>query len=182
MVIGVVVNLLSGFVVEQKWAWLPSAVFVAALLVAVLSTGLLRRERYDTTRARAMALLTLTGYLAVTGWGTVTGWPLAVMILSLAYLWEVGVMFMWSTLRSRADIGHVALGTACLLWVRRSCCCDGVPYLFAVDGFWQRLVGWPRCLSCRWCPSALRKPASTGVPDLHPPAGGSTRLEAMKPA
>ena len=39
---------------------------------------------------------------------------------------------------------------------------DGVPYLFAVDGFWQRLVGWPRCLSCRWCPSALRKPASTG--------------------
>ena len=59
---------------------------------------------------------------------------------------------------------------------------DGVPYLFAVDGFWQRLVGWPRCLSCRWCPSALRKPASTGVPDLHPPAGGSTRLEAMKPA
>jgi hypothetical protein len=29
-VIGVVVNLLSGFVVEQKWAWLPSAVFVAA--------------------------------------------------------------------------------------------------------------------------------------------------------
>ena len=115
VVIGVVVNLLSGFVVTQKWAWLPSAVFVAALLVAVLSAGLLRRERYDTTRARAMALLTLTGYLAVTVWGTVTGWPLAVMILSLAYLWEAGVMFMWSTLRSRADIGHVALGTACLL-------------------------------------------------------------------
>ena len=21
---------------------------------------------------------------------------------------------------------------------------DGVPYLFAVDGFWQWLVGWPR--------------------------------------
>src|SRR5687768_17089475 len=83
VVIGVVVNLLSGFVVEQKWAWLPSAVFVAALLVAVLNAGLLRRERYDTPRARAMALLTLTGYLAVTVWGTVTGWPLAVMILSL---------------------------------------------------------------------------------------------------
>jgi hypothetical protein len=62
-----------------------------------------------------MTLLTLTGYLAVTVWGTVTGWPLAVMILCLAYLWEAGVMFMWSTLRSRADIGHVALGTACLL-------------------------------------------------------------------
>jgi hypothetical protein len=36
------------------------------------------------------------------------------MILSQGYLWEVGVMLMWSTLRSRADLGHVALGTACL--------------------------------------------------------------------
>ena len=35
VVIGVGVNLLSGFVVVQKWAWLPAAVFVAALLVAV---------------------------------------------------------------------------------------------------------------------------------------------------
>ena len=46
VVMGVGVNLLSGFVVAQKWAWLPSAVFVAALLVAVRSAGLLRRERY----------------------------------------------------------------------------------------------------------------------------------------
>jgi hypothetical protein len=30
--------------------------------------------------------------LAVTVWGSKTGWPLAVMILSLAYLWETGVM------------------------------------------------------------------------------------------
>jgi hypothetical protein len=101
--------------VAQKWAWLPPAVFVAALLVAVSSTGLLRRERYGTTRARGMTLLALTGYLAITVWGSVTGWPLAVMILSLAYLWEAGVMLTWSTLRSRADLDHVAMGTACLL-------------------------------------------------------------------
>jgi hypothetical protein len=115
VVIAVGVNLLSSFAVAQKWAWLPSAVFVAALLVAVPTTGLLRRERYGTTRARAMALLALTGYLAVTVWGSVTGWPLAVMILSLAYLWEAGVMLTWSTLRGRADLDHVAVGTACLL-------------------------------------------------------------------
>ena len=115
MVMGVGVNLLTSLVVVQKWAWLPPAVFVAALLLAVSSTGLLRRERYGTTRARAMALLALTGYLAVTVWGSVTGWPLSVMILALAYLWEAGVMLMWSTLRSRADLDHVAVGTACLL-------------------------------------------------------------------
>jgi hypothetical protein len=39
---------------------------------------------------------------------------LAVMILSLGYLWEAGVMLMWSTLRSRANLGHVVVGTACL--------------------------------------------------------------------
>ena len=115
VVIGMGVNLLSRFVVAQKWVWLPPAVFVAALLVAVPSTGLLRRERYGTTRARAMALLALTGYMAVTVWGSVTGWPLAVMILSLAYLWEAGVMLTWPTLRSRADFDHVAMGTSCLL-------------------------------------------------------------------
>ncbi|MFL5514006.1 MAG: hypothetical protein ACJ8CN_16400, partial [Gemmatimonadales bacterium] len=32
LVMGVGVNLLSGLVVAQKWAWLPPAVFVAALL------------------------------------------------------------------------------------------------------------------------------------------------------
>jgi len=115
VVIAVGVNLLSSFAVAQKWAWLPPTVFVAALLIAVPSTGLLRRERYDTTRARTIALLALTGYLAVTVWGSVTGWPLGVMILSLAYLWEAGVMVLWSTLRSRADLDHVAIGTACLL-------------------------------------------------------------------
>ena len=115
VVIGVGVHLLSGFVVMQTWAWLPPAVFAAALLVAVPSTGLLRRERYGTTRARGMALLALMGYLAVAVWGSVTGWPLAVMILSLGYLWEATVMLMWSTLRSRADLNHVAMGTACLL-------------------------------------------------------------------
>jgi hypothetical protein len=104
VVIAAGVNLLSSLVVAQKWAWLPLAVFVVALLVAVLSSGLLRRERYATARARAMALLALTGYVAVTLWGSVTGWPLDVMILSLAYLWEAGVMLMWSTLRSRADL------------------------------------------------------------------------------
>jgi hypothetical protein len=115
VVMGVGVNLLGGFVMSQKWAWLPSAAFVAALLIAVLSSGLLRRERYDTTRARGMALLALIGYLAVVVWGSVTGWPLAVMILSLGYLWEAAVMLMWSTLRSRADLDHVAMGTVCLL-------------------------------------------------------------------
>ena len=34
VVIAVGVNLLSSFFVAQKWAWLPPAVFVAALLVA----------------------------------------------------------------------------------------------------------------------------------------------------
>jgi hypothetical protein len=79
---GVGVNLLSGFVVTQRWAWHPPAVFVAALLVAVPSTGLPWRERYGTTRARAMVLLALTGYLGGHAVGIVTGWPLAVMILS----------------------------------------------------------------------------------------------------
>jgi hypothetical protein len=115
VVIAVGVNLLTSLVVAQKWAWLPPAVFVAALLVAVQRTGLLQRERYGTTRARAMALLALIGYLAVTVWGSVTGWPLGMMILSLGYLWETGVMLMWSTLRSRADLDHITVGTACLL-------------------------------------------------------------------
>ena len=115
VVTGVGVNLLSGSVASQKWAWLPPAVFAAALLVAVPGAGLLRRERYRTMRARDMAALALTGYLAVEVWVAVTGWPFSVMILSLAYLWEAGVMLMWSTLRSRADIDQVVFGTACLL-------------------------------------------------------------------
>ena len=49
LLIAVGVNLLSSFVATQKWAWLPPAVFVAALLVAVPSAGLLRPERYGTT-------------------------------------------------------------------------------------------------------------------------------------
>ena len=44
VVMGVGVSLLSGFVVAQKWAWLPPAVFVAALLIAVPAAGLLRRQ------------------------------------------------------------------------------------------------------------------------------------------
>jgi hypothetical protein len=115
VVIAVGVNLLSSLVRAQQWVWLPPAVFIAALLVAVPSTGLLRRERYRSARARAMALLALTGYVAVTVWGSMTGWPLAVMILSVVCLWEAGVMLTWSTLRSRADLDHVAVGTACLL-------------------------------------------------------------------
>src|SRR5215213_1898156 len=75
VVMGVGVNLLGGFVGAQKWAWLPPAAFAAALLVAVSSTGLLRRERYGTTRARGMTLLALTGYLAITVWESLTGWP-----------------------------------------------------------------------------------------------------------
>jgi hypothetical protein len=37
------------------------------------------------------------------------------MILSLAYLWEAGMMLTWSTLRGCADLDHVVLGTACWL-------------------------------------------------------------------
>ncbi|HET9303226.1 MAG TPA: hypothetical protein VFO20_10650 [Propionibacteriaceae bacterium] len=125
VVTAVGVTLLSGFVVEQRWGWLPQAVFVAALLVAVASTGLLRRERYRTTWARGMALLALTGYVAVVVWGSVTGWPLAVMILSVAYFWEAAVMLTWSTLRSRADRGHVAAGTTSVL-VSSACLLLGV--------------------------------------------------------
>jgi hypothetical protein len=65
VVMAVGVNLLSGFVVAQKWARLPPAAFIAALLVAVPSAGLLRLERYRTTQARDMAVLALTGYLVV---------------------------------------------------------------------------------------------------------------------
>jgi hypothetical protein len=115
VVSGVGVNLLGGYVVAEKWDWLPPAVFAAALLVAVLSTGLLRRERYITMRARRVALLTLSGYLAVVVWGSVTGWPLSLTILSVVYLWESGVMLTWPTLRNRADVDHVAVGAACLL-------------------------------------------------------------------
>ena len=92
-----------------------AAVFVAGLMVAVPSIGLLRRPRYATRRARATAFLALAGYLAVVVWGSVTGWPLAVMILSVAYLWEAGVMLTWPTLRSRADLDQVAVGAAFLL-------------------------------------------------------------------
>jgi hypothetical protein len=35
VVLGVGVNLLSGLVVAQKWAWLPPVAFVGLLLVAV---------------------------------------------------------------------------------------------------------------------------------------------------
>jgi hypothetical protein len=58
-----------------------------------------------------MALLALTGYLTVTVWGLDNWMALAVMILSLAYLWEAGVMLMWLTLRSRAALDHAATGT-----------------------------------------------------------------------
>jgi len=62
VVIAVGVNLPSRVVAgAQTWAWLPPAVLVATVLVAVLSAGLLRRERYGTRWARAMALLALTG-------------------------------------------------------------------------------------------------------------------------
>jgi hypothetical protein len=115
VVLGVGINLLSRLVVVQKWAWLPPIVFVGALLIAVPSTGLLRQERYRTPRARGMTLLAVAGYLAVVAWGSVTGWPLPVMILSVAFLWEAAVMLMWSTLRSRAELDHVAVGTVCLL-------------------------------------------------------------------
>jgi hypothetical protein len=122
VVMGVGVNLLTGLAVTREWAWLPPAVFVAALLVAVSNSGLLRAVRYGTALAHRMALLALTGYLLIVVWGSMTGWPFAVMILSVAYLWETGVMVMWSTLRSRADLDHVAVGTVCCWWVRRSCC------------------------------------------------------------
>ena len=35
VVMGVAVNLLSGLIVTKEWAWLPPAVFGAALLIAV---------------------------------------------------------------------------------------------------------------------------------------------------
>jgi uncharacterized membrane protein HdeD (DUF308 family) len=116
VLVGVGVNLLSGLVAVQKWAWLPPAVFVAVLLVVAPRTGLLRQERHGATRwARSLASLALLGYLAVAVWGSITGWPLLVMILSVAFLWGAGVLLMWSTLRSRRDLEGVAFGTACLL-------------------------------------------------------------------
>ena len=97
VIVGVGVNVLSGFVLKQKWAWLPPTVFVAALLVAVPRTGLLRRERHGATRwARGLALLALAGYIMVAVWGSLTAWPLAVMILSVAFLWGAGVGRAWA--------------------------------------------------------------------------------------
>jgi len=39
VVLGVGVNLLSGLVVAQQWAWLPPAAFVAALLDQIKLTA-----------------------------------------------------------------------------------------------------------------------------------------------
>ena len=62
-----------------------------------------------TARARAKALLALTERWR--SWCGSCDWvAFDVMILSLGYLWEAGVMLMWSTLRSRADLDHVAVG------------------------------------------------------------------------
>jgi hypothetical protein len=141
---GVGVNLLSGLVLEQQWSWLPPMLFVGALLVTVPRTGLLRRERHGATRwARAMALLALTGYLAVAVRGSMTRWPIAVMILSVAFLWGAGVGLTWSTLRSRVSLGDVALGTACLL-VGSAFLRNGVAVLLAgstLDGIGFLLLG-----------------------------------------
>ena len=128
VVMGVVVNVLSGFVVAQNWAWLPPAVFIAALLVAVSSTGLLRRERYRTTRARDMTLLALTGYLAVTVWGSVTRWPLSVMILSVVCL-MFGIAALPGGIAALLDDGpwwgrfYSARSQPCC-WGSRSCWID----------------------------------------------------------
>jgi hypothetical protein len=65
----------------------------------------------------AWHLLALTGYLVIVISESVTRWPFAVMILSRTYHWETGVMLMWSTLLSRADLEKVAAGTVCLLVV-----------------------------------------------------------------
>jgi hypothetical protein len=116
VVVGVVVNIISGFVLQQKWAWLPPAIFVAALLVTVPRSGLLRRERQGSTRwARGLAFIALAAYLAVAVWGSLTEWPTAVMILSVAFLWGAGSVLMWSTLRSQIQLGLVANGTSTLL-------------------------------------------------------------------
>jgi hypothetical protein len=115
VVTGVGVNLLSGSVVTQKWAWLPPAVFAAALLVAVPSTWSSTARALSHNAGARHGFARADRLSGGRGWGSVTGWPLSVMILSLVYLWEAGVMLTWSTLRSRADLDHVALGTACLL-------------------------------------------------------------------
>jgi hypothetical protein len=92
---------------------------------------------------------------------------LAVMILSQGYLWEVGVMLMWSTLRSRADLGHVALGTACCLWVRRSCCSGsrtrrmhrhwGVAGLLVRVAFLLLVAGLLGAVALVYCPELPRR-------------------------
>jgi hypothetical protein len=134
VVVGVGVNLVSGFVLEQKWAWLPPAVFVSALLVAVPRTGLLRREREGATRwARGLAFLALAAYLAVAIWGPAAEGPTPVMILSIVFLWGAGVVLIWSTLLSRRRIGEIAIGTSALL--------VGSAYLFVAGGLLLNLLG-----------------------------------------
>jgi hypothetical protein len=87
------VNLLSVVVLKQRWAWVPPLVFAAALLVVAPKTGLLRRERHggETRWARGLAILALAGYLGTAVWGAAARWPIAVMILSVMFLWGAGV-------------------------------------------------------------------------------------------
>jgi hypothetical protein len=116
VVVGVAINLLSGFVLAHKWAWIPPAVLAAALMVVVPRTGLLRRERQGATRwARGLAIFALAAYLAVALWGSVARWPILIMTLSVAFLWGAGVLLMWSTLKSRRPISVIALGTSLML-------------------------------------------------------------------
>jgi hypothetical protein len=116
VVAGVTINLLSESILKQKWAWLPPAFFVAALLVTIPTTGLLRRERQGSTRwARVLALLALGAYLAVAVWGSRANWPTAVMLLSVAFLWGAVIVLLWSTLRARRSAAEIATATAFLL-------------------------------------------------------------------
>jgi hypothetical protein len=120
VVLVVGVNLFSRFVVPQKWAWLPAAVLLrrcwslCRVLVFCGGSVMPRRESQGHDCARADVLSGADGV------GIGHRLPLAVMILSLAYLWETGVMLMWPTLRSRQCSTMSPWGQSVCLWVRRS--------------------------------------------------------------
>jgi hypothetical protein len=116
VVVGAAVNLLSGFVLAHKWAWLPPTIFVTTLMLVAPTAGLLRRERHGATRwAQGVALLALAAYVAVATWGWLTNWSIRLMILSVGFLWAAGVVLMWSTLKRRRTLSLIAIGTSLLL-------------------------------------------------------------------
>jgi hypothetical protein len=117
VLVALLINLISGFIFKIWWACIPPGLFIVALAAVVPKRGFLRQERQGGTRwARYVALVALAIYLVVAYWASVTRWPpTPVMILSVAFLWGVGLVLIWSTVLSRRRVSEVAIGTSVML-------------------------------------------------------------------